>query len=120
MFPLKAPSCSAVFMIRQSRSLLIALTLAAVATAARAEPMPYVAYVVDDGAEVRSGPGQEYYPTTRLPQGYAVEVYRHDGDGWCAVRPPEGSFCLPTRFVLSATAWPRSFCHGRLFALAAT
>jgi hypothetical protein len=29
-----------------------------------------------------------------LPAGYAVEVYRHDGEGWCAIRPPEGSFSL--------------------------
>jgi hypothetical protein len=27
-----------------------------------------------------------------LAQGNAVEVWRHDPGGWCAVRPPEGSF----------------------------
>src|SRR5690606_38913960 len=25
---------------------------------------------------------------------YAVEVYRHDGEGWCAIRPPEASYSL--------------------------
>jgi len=53
---------------------------------------PYIAYVSSDGVYTRSGPGQRYYPTGQLPQGYAVEVYRHDQPGWCAVRPPENSF----------------------------
>ena len=52
-----------------------------------------MAYVVHADSYVRSGPGQRYYPTQQLPQGFAVEVYRHDGAGWCAIRPPEGSFC---------------------------
>ncbi len=59
---------------------------------ASAQQFPYVAYVAKADAYVRSGPGQKYYPTQRLPQGFAVEVYRHDGDRWCAIRPPEGSF----------------------------
>ncbi|MCG8450420.1 MAG: SH3 domain-containing protein, partial [Pirellulales bacterium] len=53
---------------------------------------PYVAYVSQDGAYVRSGPGQRHYPTGQVPQGYAVEVYRHDGARWCAIRPTEDSF----------------------------
>lgn len=59
-----------------------------------ATEFPYVAYVTSPEAYVRSGPGQDYYPTEQLQQGYAVEVYRHDGSGWCAIRPPEGSFSL--------------------------
>jgi hypothetical protein len=55
---------------------------------------PYIAYVVAPDSYVRSGPGREHYPTGQLPAGYAVEVYRHDGAGWCAIRPPEGSFSL--------------------------
>jgi uncharacterized protein YgiM (DUF1202 family) len=54
---------------------------------------PYIAYVAAPQTFARSGPGQQHYPTQQLPQGHAVEVYRHDSDGWCAVRPPEGSFC---------------------------
>src|SRR5262245_4783017 len=54
---------------------------------------PYVAYVAAPQTFARSGPGQQHYPTQQLPQGHAIEVYRHDNDGWCAVRPPEGSFC---------------------------
>ena len=56
------------------------------------QQFPYVAFVTEAEAYVRSGPGQKYYPTQQLPQGFAVEVYRHDGDGWCAIRPPTGSF----------------------------
>ncbi|MBX3432534.1 MAG: hypothetical protein KF847_04360 [Pirellulales bacterium] len=55
---------------------------------------PYVAYVVESTALVRSGPAERYYATSELPRGAAIEVYRHDGDGWCAVRPPEGSVSL--------------------------
>ncbi len=54
---------------------------------------PYVAYVSEPQTFARGGPGQQYYPTQQLAQGHAVEVYRHDVEGWCAVRPPEGSFC---------------------------
>jgi len=62
------------------------------ATTAHAQTFPYTAYVTDQQTYVRSGPGQRYYPTGQIPQGYAVEVYRHDDKGWCAVRPPAGSF----------------------------
>lgn len=55
---------------------------------------PYVAYVIEPETYIRSGPGRQHYPTGQLPAGYAVEVYRHDADGWCAIRPPEGSFSL--------------------------
>jgi hypothetical protein len=54
---------------------------------------PYVAYIATQQSFARSGPGQQHYPTQQLPLGHAVEVYRHDSEGWCAVRPPEGSFC---------------------------
>lgn len=54
---------------------------------------PYVAYVSAPQTFARGGPGQQYYPTQQLPQGLALEVYRHDSEGWCAIRPPEGSFC---------------------------
>ncbi len=59
-----------------------------------ADAFPYVAYVTQDESYVRSGPGGDFYPTGQLSAGYAVEVYRHDGDGWCAIRPVEGSFSL--------------------------
>ena len=60
--------------------------------AAGAEKAPYTAYINADDVYVRSGPGQSYYPTSKLKLGQAIEVYRHDPGGWFAVRPPEGSF----------------------------
>ena len=55
---------------------------------------PYQALVLNDGAVVHSGPGQVHYETEDLKQGDAVEVYRHDPGGWCAIRPLAGSFSL--------------------------
>jgi hypothetical protein len=74
--------------------IFIASAIASATLARAAGDFPYVAYVVESDAYVRSGPGREHYPTGQLPAGYAVEVYRHDGAGWCAIRPPEGSFSL--------------------------
>ncbi len=70
---------------------LCAVRLAAPTTAFATE-FPYTAFVAGDGAVVRSGPGEAFYPVLNLAVGDAVEVWRHDPGGWCAVRPPEGSF----------------------------
>jgi len=61
-------------------------------TALGAPQFPYKAFVNADEVYVRSGPGEDYYPTDKLRLGQEVEVYRHDPGGWFAVRPPEGSF----------------------------
>ena len=53
---------------------------------------PYQALVAKDNALVRSGPGEVHYGTQKLAAGQVVEVHRHDPDGWCAIRPVEGSF----------------------------
>ncbi|MGD9645872.1 MAG: SH3 domain-containing protein [Pirellulales bacterium] len=57
-----------------------------------AEKTPYVGYITADNVDVRSGPGEEYYPAMRLGRRDRVEVYRHDPGGWFAVRPPQHSF----------------------------
>ena len=57
-----------------------------------AERFPYSAFVATDEAAVRSGPSETFYPVLTLRHGDAVEVWRHDPAGWCAIRPPEGSF----------------------------
>ncbi|MEM8946164.1 MAG: SH3 domain-containing protein [Planctomycetota bacterium] len=75
--------------LRLSLTLLVCVVTLSTAVG---QQFPYTAYVGDDAAYVRSGPGQRYYPTRQLPAGFAVEVYRHDDDGWCAIRPPEGSY----------------------------
>ncbi len=72
----------------------VAIIARAAAGAPTAAGFPYVAYVIEPDAYIRSGPGRQHYPTGQLPAGYAVEVYRHDEGGWCAIRPPEGSFSL--------------------------
>lgn len=43
---------------------------------------------------VRSGPSDGSYITDYLKPGQSVEVYRHDPEGWLAIRPPAGSFSL--------------------------
>ena len=54
---------------------------------------PYEAIVeVEDGENVRSGPGPKYYPTDKLQKGDRVMVHRHDPGGWCMISPPPGSF----------------------------
>src|SRR5262245_22369192 len=62
------------------------------ATAARAESFPYEARITVPSAPIRSDPGDEFYVTDTLPEGQTVEVYRHRHNGWCAIRPTEGSF----------------------------
>ena len=59
---------------------------------AQGQQFPYTATVCEPEAFVRSGPGKEFYPTDKLRNGDAVQVYKHTPDGWCAIRPPLGSF----------------------------
>ena len=77
--------------MRLFHAALILLIVAAHATAAPPS-FPYRAYVTSDGVYVRSGPGDNYYPTAQLEEGVEVEVHRHDPGGWYAIRPPAGSF----------------------------
>jgi uncharacterized protein YgiM (DUF1202 family) len=74
------------------RALQACFILMLVAAAATAGEFPYTATVTTDDVQVRSGPGEDYYPTAQLQAGDRVEVYRHDPGGWYAVRPPQGSF----------------------------
>lgn len=57
-----------------------------------AETQPYQARIVVARAQVRSGPGENFYPTDALAQGETVEVYREQPGGWLAIRPPKESF----------------------------
>ena len=59
---------------------------------AAGQTLPYEAYITADDVYVRSGPGENYYPTDKLKAGTEVEVYRHDPGGWYAIRPPKDSF----------------------------
>lgn len=61
---------------------------------------PYTATIKSDKTPIRSGPGNSYYATDQFKIGDTVEVYRHDADGWCAIRPPAGSFSwVPAQFL---------------------
>ncbi len=59
---------------------------------AQGQQFPYTATVCEPEAFVRSGPGAEFYPTDKLRNGDSVQVYKHTPNGWCAIRPPLGSF----------------------------
>lgn len=63
---------------------------------------PYELTVAVGPADVRSGPGEQYYVTDRLAAGAKIQVYRHDDD-WLAIRPPKGSFSLIKSDHLEAT-----------------
>jgi SH3-like domain-containing protein len=74
------------------RCVALACLLASIVSTVRAESFPYTAYIRSDDVNVRSGPGDNYYPVSKLARGDVVEVYRHDPGGWYAIRPPAGSF----------------------------
>jgi uncharacterized protein YgiM (DUF1202 family) len=69
----------------------IGLLLCILTVSAAAETAPYQARVVAAGAAVRSGPGDNFYPTDTLSQGDLLEVYR-EKSGWLGIRPPINSF----------------------------
>ncbi|HVJ84151.1 MAG TPA: hypothetical protein VM452_00830, partial [Caulifigura sp.] len=52
---------------------------------------PYEAVVAGDDVVVRSGPGKNYYATSKLERDTQVVVHRHDPGGWFMITPPPGS-----------------------------
>ena len=80
----------------QARSLLVSLTFCAAfgrtTFAQTSQPAsPYGADVTADDVYVRSGPGSNYYPTTKLHAGDRVLVVGEQF-GWLKIAPPPGSF----------------------------
>lgn len=71
-----------------------------------ADESPYGAVVLEQGAEVRAGPGRRFYVTQELEPGTHVEVYRRDAGDWLAIRPPEGSFSWIPQADLEMTEEP--------------
>lgn len=68
-----------------------------------AQQFPYEATVCEAEALVRSGAGKDFYATDRLQNGDKVQVFKHTADGWCAIRPPLGSFSwVSARYVQMA------------------
>jgi hypothetical protein len=76
-----------------SRSLILACLVVLSAASARAAEMhfPYEAVVAGDDVTARSGPGKNYYATSKLDRGMQVTVHRHDPGGWFMISPPPGS-----------------------------
>src|SRR3972149_4832905 len=71
---------------------IVCFAVIVAAEQAAAEFVPYEARIISLSAEVRSGPGENFYPTDTLAQGETVEVYREEPSGWLAIRPPPESF----------------------------
>lgn len=92
-FPL-IPNGASSFRTAAAINLLAACLVASSAVESLgAEPFsPYRARVAAASAAVHSGPGDNFYATDTLAEGELVDVYRQQANGWCAIRPPEGSF----------------------------
>lgn len=53
-----------------------------------------------DAAVVRSAPSDSAYSTGSVARDRYVEAYFRDANGWCAIRPPQGSFSwINAKFV---------------------
>jgi hypothetical protein len=59
---------------------------------ATAADLPVTVEVSAQRTLLRSGPGDNFYPTDRIEGGVSLEVWAIDDSGYCAVRPPAGSF----------------------------
>ena len=57
-----------------------------------ADALPVTVSVNAPQALLRSGPGDDFYPTDRISRAVKVQVWAIDDSGYCAVRPVEGSF----------------------------
>ena len=86
--------------MRLSVAALAACWALAAMPAAAQKSFPYKAYVTGKDVYVRSGPGEQYYPTEKLQPGAEVEVYRQDPGGWYAIRPlPESYSWVSGRYL---------------------
>ncbi|MCA9090206.1 MAG: hypothetical protein KDA90_16405 [Planctomycetaceae bacterium] len=72
-------------------ALLLTCTLQ-VSAQQQQQTFPYPATVAVDDVDVRCGPGQRYYVTSKLQAGTRITVHRHDHGGWFMIAPPPGSF----------------------------
>ncbi len=82
-------------MVRASLALTLAflgLSTAASSSHAADHQFPYTATVATAEAEVRCGPGQQFYVTGIAKQNDVLTVHRHDRGGWYMIAPPSGSF----------------------------
>jgi hypothetical protein len=71
---------------------VLLLFVAATVVLAEPEPVPREAVVQTAEVEVRSGPGNEFYATSKLRRGDKVLVMHDNENGWAAIKPPAESF----------------------------
>src|SRR3954464_15320719 len=62
-----------------------------------------LAVINADGVYVRSGPGDNYYPTTKLNKDMPVTVVGEKFD-WLKIAPPKGSFCYVAKAFIDKTS----------------
>jgi hypothetical protein len=72
--------------------LLVAVTPLLGAEPPAGQQLPRTVSVQARHTYLRAGPGDDFYPTARLIQGEAVELWSVDAAGYGAVRPLTGSF----------------------------
>ena len=53
---------------------------------------PQTLYASGKKVEVRSGPGEDYYATSRTALGDSLKAFSQTTDGWYGIQPPNGSF----------------------------
>lgn len=80
-----------------------------VRSSADSTAFPYSISTVSGGTAVRSTPSDDAYPTAVLPPQTELQVWRHDPNGWLAVRPPPGSFSLIEAKHLQTTSDPNVY-----------
>ena len=68
---------------------------------------PQIRFVAIDSAEIRAGPGTNFYPTNRLTRGTRLECYHATEDDWVAIRPPNSSFSVVAQHDLELTKAPQ-------------
>ena len=94
-------------MFSRNRNLLCVLLVVAVSKTsfAQGQKFPYKARVISSETYIRSGGGENFYPTQVLAKDAIVTVRRHDPGGWYKIDPPEGSFSwIATTYVQQTSA----------------
>jgi hypothetical protein len=82
--------------------LLVGVALLTCSQPLTAQSLPYYSANLVADAEVRSGPTERYYATSRLPAGTQVAVLHESKEfpGWVAIKPPADSFSMIDAAVL--------------------
>jgi hypothetical protein len=72
-------------------------------------PYPAAAYIVASQADVYSGPGENYYPTSRLRANERVTILAESRQpGWLVIAPPPGSFSwIEAKYVKTVAGMDR-------------